>query len=279
MDLCLISLLSHCCWIGFQSRCVQLPKKSCNWLHRAIDFESWECRTRCSLCSTTWSGSPLCLQKGTITWHKPGRRGVARVRSPHEASALPLTACASSGETAELRVHSSLRVQEFRLLSAKLISTGAWTCQLRFWQVDCVRASCLTTRPCASCASIAWAVNPCMAAHDLLCSSLLFAKMAPPSLFTKSSCNWLHRALDSYRDITRTSRRLGLPAVSFFEWSLPQNHDTLCASPSEVDQSLSASMTEHMKVAMRAVKNTSVKTFVSISLLLWEARATAVELR
>ena len=45
-----------------------------------------------------------------------------------------------------------------------------------------MRASCLTTRPCASCACVAWAVNPCVAAHDLLCSSLLFAKMAPPSL-------------------------------------------------------------------------------------------------
>ena len=35
-----------------------------------------------------------------------------------------------------------------------------------------MRAFCLTTRPCASCACIARVVNPCVAAHDLLRSSL-----------------------------------------------------------------------------------------------------------
>ena len=48
----------------------------------------------------------------------------------------------------------------------------------RTWQLDRVRASCLTTRSCAksdvryvSCTCIAWAVNPRVAAHNPRCSS------------------------------------------------------------------------------------------------------------
>ena len=39
-------MLSNCFWLGFRSRCTQFTTSSCNWLHRALGFESYRrCRT------------------------------------------------------------------------------------------------------------------------------------------------------------------------------------------------------------------------------------------
>ena len=55
----------------------------------------------------------LSVRPSAAAWYDTNLRcrGVARVRGPHEVLVLLLMACASSGETAELGVHSSLQLR------------------------------------------------------------------------------------------------------------------------------------------------------------------------